>query len=56
MWGKSYKTLPVTKKENQNFSGRQEELEAELKQSNQDLQNSREEMQNSQEELKSINE
>ena len=45
-----------SKKENQNFSGRQEELEAELRQSNQDLQNSREEMQNSQEELKSINE
>lgn len=44
------------KKENQGFSGRQEELEAELKQSNEQLQYSREEMQNSQEELKSINE
>ncbi len=38
------------------ISGRHRELEAELKQSNEDLQNSREEMQTSQEELKSINE
>jgi two-component system CheB/CheR fusion protein len=40
----------------QYVSGRQRELEIELKQSNEDLQNSREEMQTSQEELKSINE
>lgn len=44
------------KKGKQDTSGRQKELEAELKQTNEDLLNSREEMQTSQEELKSINE
>ena len=45
-----------SKKGKQDTSGKQKELEAELKQTNEDLLNSREEMQTSQEELKSINE
>jgi two-component system CheB/CheR fusion protein len=47
---------PNAKKGNAITSGRQLQLEAELKQTNEDLLNSREQMQTSQEELKSINE
>lgn len=45
-----------TKKGTSNATSRQLQLEAELKQTNEDLLNSREQMQTSQEELKSINE
>jgi two-component system CheB/CheR fusion protein len=50
--------LPLLKqkKGKLSLSGKQIELEAELKQSNEDLRNSREHMQASQEEMKSINE